>query len=298
MNRLSLWMAAFAVASAPGITAAQQDYSKVQIKTTHVSGHVYMLDGRGGNIGVSVGSDGVLLIDDQFAPLAEKIRAAIDKIGKGKLKFVLNTHYHGDHTGGNIEFGPEAPIIAQTNVYKRLSTEQKTLGRVTPASPKEALPVITFDESLSVHFNDEEIRVVHFPHSHTDGDSVIFFTKSNVVHMGDLFFMGMFPFVDLDAGGDVEGLTKSVENVIANLKAGVKIIPGHGPLSNAKDLKTYHRMLVETTDVVRKGIAAGKSLEGIQAQGVPDEWKPWGTGFIKTDRWIETIHKSLKKKPA
>lgn len=295
MNRLSLWMAALAVALMPGLIIAQQDYSKVQIKTTHVAGHVYMLEGRGGNLGVSVGPDGVLLIDDQFAPLAEKIRAAIDKIGKGKLKFVLNTHYHGDHTGGNVEFGPEAPIIAQSNVRKRLSTEQKIRGRVTPASPKEALPVITFDESLCLHFNDEEVKVIHFPHSHTDGDSVIFFTKSNVVHMGDLFFMGMFPFVDLDAGGDVEGLTKSVGKVIAELTDGVKIIPGHGPLSSAKDLKTYHRMLVETTDVVRKGIAAGKSLAEIQAQGVPDEWKPWGTGFIKTDRWIETIHKSLKK---
>jgi glyoxylase-like metal-dependent hydrolase (beta-lactamase superfamily II) len=255
-----------------------------------------MLEGRGGNIGVSVGPDGVLIVDDEFAPLAEKIRAAIDKIGKGKLKFVLNTHHHGDHTGGNIAFGPEAPIIAQSNVRKRLATEQNTLGRTTPPSPKEALPVITFDESLTVHFNDEDIRVIHFPHSHTDGDSVIFFTKSNVVHMGDLFFMGMFPFVDLDAGGDVEGLIGSVEKVIAELKDGVKIVPGHGPLSSVEDLKTYHRMLVETTAVVRKAMAAGKSLAEIQAQGVPDEWKSWGTGFIKTDRWIETIYKSLNKK--
>jgi len=296
MNRMPLWMAAVIAAMMPGLTIAQQDFSKVQIKTTHVAGHVYMLEGRGGNIGVSVGPDGVLIVDDEFAPLAEKIRAAIDKIGKGKLKFVLNTHHHGDHTGGNIAFGPEAPIIAQSNVRKRLATEQNTLGRTTPPSPKEALPVITFDESLTVHFNDEDIRVIHFPHSHTDGDSVIFFTKSNVVHMGDLFFMGMFPFVDLDAGGDVEGLIGSVEKVIAELKDGVKIVPGHGPLSSVEDLKTYHRMLVETTAVVRKAMAAGKSLAEIQAQGVPDEWKSWGTGFIKTDRWIETIYKSLNKK--
>ena len=298
MNRLSLWMVVFAVAQTPGLAAAQQDFSKVQIKTTHVAGHVYMLEGSGGNIGVSVGPDGVLIVDDEFAPLADKIRAAIDKIGKGKLKFVLNTHYHGDHTGGNVKFGPEVPIIAQTNVRKRLSTEQKTLGRVRPASPKEAWPVITFDESLSVHFNDEEIKAIHFPHSHTDGDSVIFFTKAKVVHMGDLFFMGMLPFVDLDAGGDVEGLAKSVGKVIAMLKGDEKIIPGHGPLSSAEDLKTYHRMLVETIDEVRKGIAAGKTLKEIQAKGVPDEWKPWGNGYIKTDRWLETIHKSLKKKSA
>ena len=296
MNHLSFWIVVFVAVWMPGTARGQQDFSKVNIKTTHVGGHVYMLEGSGGNIGVSVGPDGVLIVDDQFAPLADKIRAAIKKIDKGRLKFVLNTHYHGDHTGGNVVFGPEAPIIAQTNVRKRLSTEQTTLGRVRPPIPKKGLPVITFDRSLSVHFNDEEIRVIHFDHCHTDGDSVIFFTQSNVIHMGDMFFMGMFPFVDLDAGGDVEGLIRGVAHVIANLPDGVKVIPGHGLVSDAKGLKTFHRMLVETTDLVRKGIAAGKTLKEIQAQGVSDEWKPWGTGFIKTDRWLETIYKSLTRK--
>src|SRR5918911_3791675 len=155
-------------------TAAQQDFSKVEMKATRVAGNVYMLEGAGGNIGVSVGADGLLIVDDQFAPLADKIRAGLKTLGEGKLKFVLNTHYHGDHTGGNAQFSAEAPIIAQTNVRKRLATEQTVRGQKVPASPKEALPVITFDESVSIHFNGEEIRAVHFPHGHTDGDAVIF----------------------------------------------------------------------------------------------------------------------------
>jgi glyoxylase-like metal-dependent hydrolase (beta-lactamase superfamily II) len=277
---------------------AQQDFSKVEIKATKVAGNVYMLEGSGGNIGVSVGSDGILIVDDQFAPLADKIKAALKGLGEGKLKFILNTHWHGDHTGGNVAFGPEAPIIAHDNVRKRLSTEQKSefFKRTTPASPKEALPVITFGQSLSVHFNGEEIRVIHFPHGHTDGDSVIFFTTSNVVHMGDDFFSGRFPFVDLESGGSVEGLTKNISEVIAKLPANVKLIPGHGPISGIEDLKLYHRMLVETTDIVRKKMAAGKTLDEIKKEGLPDEWKTWGTGFIKTDLWIEIAHRSLSAK--
>ncbi len=275
---------------------AQRDFSKVEIKSTKVAGNVYMLEGAGGNIGVSVGPDGILIVDDQFAPLADKIRAALKTLGEGKLKFVLNTHWHGDHTGGNVEFGPEAPIIAHDNVRRRLASEQRVLGETTPPSPKEALPVITFDKSLSVHFNGEDIRAIHFPNGHTDGDSIVFFNSSNVVHMGDDFFAGRFPFVDLDSGGDVEGLTRNIAEVIGKLPPGVKIIPGHGPVSTVDDLKSYHRMLVETTDIVRKRMAAGKSVEQIKAEGLPKAWKNWGTGFIKTDRWLETIFKSLSKR--
>ena len=272
---------------------AQQDFSNVRIKTHHVAGTVYMLEGSGGNIGVSAGSDGLLIIDDQFAPLAQKIRAALDKLSEGKLEFVLNTHWHGDHTGGNEAFGKEATIIAHTNVRTRLATKQTLFNREIGPSPKEALPVITFDDSLSLHFNGEEIKALHFPRGHTDGDSVIFFTKSNVVHMGDLFFAGMFPFVDLDHGGDVEGLARNVKSIIELIPPDAKIIPGHGPLSVLKDLQEYHQALVTTIEIVRQRRSAGKTLAQTKEAGLPEKWEAWGTGFIDTDRWIESVYDSL-----
>ena len=281
-----------------GAAHAQTDFTKVQMKATKVAGNVYILEGAGGNIGVSVGDDGLLIVDDQFAPLADKIRAALKGLADKKLKFILNTHWHGDHTGGNVVFGPEATIIAHDNVRKRLATEQKStvFNTTTPASPKEALPVITFDQSLSVHFNGEDIRAIHFPHGHTDGDSVIFFSASNVVHLGDDFFAGRFPFVDLESGGSVEGLIKNIGELVNKIPADARLIPGHGPISTLDDLKSYHRMLQQTTEIVRGKIAAGKTLDQIKSEGLPDEWKPWGTGFIKTDRWVETIYKSLTAK--
>lgn len=271
---------------------AQQDFSDVEIKTTHVVGNVYMLEGAGGNIGVSVGKDGVLIVDDQFAPLADRIRAAFKGLGSGNLEFVLNTHWHGDHTGGNEVFGPDAPIIAHTNVRKRLATRQEMRGRVFEPRPAEALPVITFDQSLSIHFNGEEIKAVHFPRGHTDGDTVVFFTGSNVVHMGDDFFSGRFPFVDLDSGGNVEGLIENIGKVITDLPPDVKIIPGHGRLSGIEELKRYHRMLKETSRLVREGIGAGKTLEELQQEGLSETWASWGSGFVSTERWIDLLYRS------
>ena len=278
--------------------SAQTDFSKVQMKATKVAGNVWMLEGAGGNIGVSVGDDGLLIVDDQFAPLADKIRAALKGIADKKLHFILNTHWHGDHTGGNVAFGPEATIIAHDNVRKRLATEQKStvFNSTTPPSPKEALPVITFDQTLTVHFNGEDIRAIHYPKGHTDGDSVIFFSASNVVHLGDDFFAGRFPFVDLESGGSVEGLVKNIGELITRIPADAKLIPGHGPISTLDDLKSYHRMLQQTTEIVRGKIGAGKTLDQIKSEGLPAEWAPWGTGFIKTDRWLETIYKSLTAK--
>ena len=279
--------------------AQQPDWSKVEIKATKIAGNVYMLQGAGGNIGVSVGADGILIVDDQYAPLADKIKAALKGLGEGKLRWILNTHWHGDHTGGNAALGgPDAPVIAHDNVRKRMAVEQKSelFKQTTPASPKEALPVITFDDSLTVHFNGEEIRAIHYPQGHTDGDSVIFFPTSNVVHLGDDFFAGRFPFVDLDSGGSVEGLTKNVGEIIGKIPTGAKLIPGHGPLSTIDDLKLYHRMLLETTDIVRKKVAAGKTLEQLKSEGLPEEWKSWGAGFIKTDLWIEIVYRSLTAK--
>jgi cyclase len=293
-SKLSVGLA-LALAALPA-AAQQQDFSKVEIKVVPAAGNVYMLQGAGGNIGVSAGSDGLLIVDDQYAPLAEKIRSTLKGINSGKLKFILNTHWHGDHTGGNATFGPEAPIIAQENVRKRMSTDQKVMGNAVPASPAGALPVITFQDSVTVHFNGEEIRVIHYPNGHTDGDSVIFFTKSNVVHMGDDFFAARFPFVDLGSGGSVQGMIAGVEKVLAQIPADAKVIPGHGPLSTVADLKSYHHMLVETTSIIQKRMKAKRTLEQIQAEGLPAEWKEWGSGFIDTKTWIETIYNSLTQK--
>lgn len=291
----------FAILSLPFLAslafAQGQDFSKVEMKATKVAGNIFMLEGSGGNIGVSVGPDGLLIVDDQFAPLADKIKAALKTLGEGKLKFVINTHWHGDHTGSNAIFGVDSTIIAHSNVRKRLSTENTNrAGQKVPAAPKTAWPIITFDESLSVHFNGEEIKAIHYPSGHTDGDGVIFFTGSNVVHMGDDFSNGRFPFVDFSSGGSVEGLVKNLGNVLTRLPADVKIIPGHGALATVDDLKKYHQALVETVDIVRKQMQAGKSLDEIKAAGLPEKYAALGTGgFVTTPIWIEAIHRSLSK---
>ena len=285
-------LAGLALVAVPAM-AQDRDFSKVEMKVTPVSGNLYMMEGAGGNIGVSAGPDGILIVDDQFAPLADKIRAALKGINPGKLKFVLNTHFHGDHTGGNPDFGSEATIVAQENVRKRLASGSVIRGEKTEPMAAAGLPVVTFADAVSVHFNGEEIKAIHFPHGHTDGDSVIFFTKSNVVHMGDDFFAGRFPFVDLESGGSVQGLTAGVAKVLSEIPANAKVIPGHGPLSTVEDLKRFHGMLVQTTALVHKKMDAGKTLAQIQADGLPAEWKDWGSGFIKTNDWIATIHESL-----
>ncbi len=205
----------------------QQDFSKVEIKVTKVAGTVYMLEGSGGNIGVSVGDDGIVIVDDEFAPLAPKIITALNGITDKPIKFILNTHYHGDHTGGNEVFGRTGTIIAHENVRKRLQTGTTTLGRQTPPAPKLALPVITFNDRATVHANGEDIRAIHMPHGHTDGDAVIEFMQSNVVHMGDDFFNGLFPFIDTANGGSVRGLITNDESILARVRDDSKIIPGH-----------------------------------------------------------------------
>jgi len=271
---------------------AQQDFSKVEIKATKVSNNVYMLEGSGGNIGVCVGADGILIVDDQFAPLADKIAAALAQLNPGKLKYLINTHHHGDHTGGNEAVsGRGATILAQANVRVNMAKDPKTAAT--------ALPVITFTQNATVYFNGEEISATHYGPAHTNGDSVIRFKQANVIHMGDQMMTDRFPFIDFSSGGDLDGIMANWKTIIASAPADVKIIPGHGRLATLDDLKQLAAIVEESTALVRKGMAAGKTLEQLKADGLPEKFKSWGSGFINTNRWIETIynqsHKDLPK---
>jgi cyclase len=275
---------------------AQQDFSKVEIKVEKVAAGIYMLTGAGGNIGVSTGEDGIVIIDDQFAPLAPKIKEALKGISDKPIRFILNTHYHGDHTGGNEVFGREGTIIAHENVRKRLASGSTALGRETPPAPKGALPIITFNDRATVHFNGEDIRAIHLPSGHTDGDSVIEFPSAKVVHMGDDFFNGTFPFVDVQNGGSVSGLIKNVDTVLGRIDDGTKVIPGHGPLSDKKGLAAFGAMLKGTWAAVAAGKKGGQTLEQLKSAKVLAAWDSWGTGFIKTDAWLELLFNEIDKR--
>jgi cyclase len=290
------WIAVGCLCS--GLAMGQQpDFSKVQIKVTKVSGNVYMLEGAGGNIGVSVGEDGIVIVDDQFAPLADKIRAALKGISEKPLRFIINTHYHGDHTGGNQPLH-DATIVAHDNVRKRLASGRKGENGEpdTAPSPKEALPIVTFSHDVTLHVNGEDIRALHVPSGHTDGDSIVFFPKSNVVHMGDDFVTYGFPFVDLGAGGSVRGMAAALENVVKQLPADVKVIPGHGPVSGLNDVRVFIKMLRDTLAVVDKGIKGGKTLEQLKQEKVLAPWQKYSGDFINSDRFIETLYNDLTGK--
>jgi len=281
-----------------------QDFSKVQIKATKVSGNIYMLEGAGGNIAASIGEDGIVIVDDQFAPLADKIQAALKelKITDKPVRFVINTHYHGDHTGGNEPFSNTgSTVIAQDNVRKRLESGG-TAGNggsikmeAKPAS-KATLPIITFEHDVTVHLNGEDIRALHFPAGHTDGDSIIFFPKNNVVHMGDDFVRYGFPFIDVASGGSVQGMIDAMEKATAQLPADVKVIPGHGDLSNLDDVRAFVKMLKETSAVVQKALDSHKTLEQMKQEKILEPWREkWAPekGFINADAFIETLFNSL-----
>jgi glyoxylase-like metal-dependent hydrolase (beta-lactamase superfamily II) len=278
--------------------AQQPDFSKVEIKVARVAGNIYMLQGAGGNIGVSVGDDGIVIVDDQFAPLADKIRAALKGITDKPVRFVINTHWHFDHTGGNGYFAKQGTIIAQDHVRERLLTGGTILGTKVKAADPASLPIITFNDRLSVHLNGEDIRAIHFPHGHTDGDSVVFFTESKVVHMGDDFVTYGFPFIDLESGGSVRGMIAACEAVMAAVPPDVKLIPGHGNLSTVADLKPYVAMLKDAAARVEKGIREGKSVEDLKREKVLAGYESWGGEgkFITTDKFIETLYADLTGK--
>jgi cyclase len=295
MRKLSILM----VAMACSYTCAQdQDFSKVQMKVSKVAGNVYMLQGAGGNIGVSVGDDGIVIVDDQYAPLAEKIQAALKGITDKPVRFVINTHYHGDHTGGNAYFQKQAPIIAQDNVRKRLESggaagNGGSVHMENKPAPHDALPIITFDHDVTVHLNGEDIRALHFPAGHTDGDSIIFFPHSNVVHMGDDFVTYGFPFIDVDSGGSINGMIDAVAKVISDLPPDVKVIPGHGAVSTLDDMRAYLEMLIQTRDVVQNALKEDKTLDQMKEAKLLDPWKKYSGQFINEDTFLETLYNSL-----
>ena len=272
-----------------------------ELSLHQLSDAVYVLQGGGGNVGVCVGDDGILLVDAKLASQADAVRAALARFGgpsaelrSKQPQYIFNTHFHADHTGGNRAFGQHAAILAHVNVRKRLATGGEFGKRHIEPAPAVALPEIAFEQSASVFFNDEEIRAVHFPRAHTDGDIAVFFVNAQIAHLGDLFFNGIFPFVDLEYGGDVETLTQHIAALIDQLPADAKIIPGHGPVATLDDLKAYHRMLVETTDSVRTRRSKGMSLDQISAEGLDAQWASWEWSFVPARRWIETVYWSLE----
>jgi cyclase len=277
------WISILAIASMSSASAQVDKFANVQIKVTHVAGSVYMLVGEGGNIGASIGEDGIVIVDDQYAPLADKIRAALKGVADKPVRYVINTHFHGDHAGGNIAFQKEAAIIAHENVRKRLATDQ----------PAEALPVITFGHDVNVHLNGEDISALHTPHAHTDGDVLVYFTKSNVIHMGDNFVRYGFPYIDTNAGGSVSGMIEGLEKAIAHLPADVKVIPGHGALATLEDVKAFVAMLKQTRAAVEKGLNAGKTVEQLKAENALADWQSFSGSFVKADNFIDVLYEDL-----
>ena len=293
-------LAAATLALAATCASAQQDFSKVEIKATKITDSTYMLTGAGGNIGLSVGADAVFVIDDQFAPLTPKITAAIAQITPKPVKFVLNTHWHFDHTGGNENLGKAgAIIVAHHNVRKRMSTEQLIdfLQMKTKPDPKDALPVVTFSTDLTFHINGEEVRAIHMPNAHTDGDSVVHFAGSDVIHMGDIYFNGFYPFIDAESGGSADGVVAACDQVLRLASDKTRIIPGHGPVSNAAELKAYRDMVATVSGRVKALVAQGKKLEDIVAAKVSAEYDDrLGKGFIPPARFAEMLARPLLKR--
>lgn len=271
-------------------------FAKVEIKTQSLADGVAVLFGAGGNIGVSYGPDGTVLIDDQFAPLTPKIQAAVTALGAEPVKFLINTHWHGDHSGGNENFGKAgALIMAHDHVRERMLGIQKTGRGNDPASPKEALPTVTYHDGLKLHLNGDDVHVMHVKHGHTDGDSIVFWKKANVLHMGDLFFNKVtLPFIDLKSGGNARGVLAAAEKALKISNGDTKIIPGHGPMATRTDMIAYRDMLKSIIGAVEKAQSEGKSLEQVQAMKPAAKWDTNPDGFIKGDAFVEAVYKSLE----
>lgn len=277
--------------------AASGQAADEKITPVKVTDGIYMIAGQGGNIGLFIGGEGTFMIDDQFAPLTEQILAAIKSVGGDHPKFLINTHYHGDHTGGNEKLGRGGTLIfSHHNVRERLRNGSfiEAFNMMTEAVPREGLPVVTFSENITFHLNGDTVRALHVPHAHTDGDSFISFESANVIHAGDFFFNGIYPFIDVTHGGSLKGMIEAVDIVLALVDENTKIIPGHGPLADRKQLEDYRRMLQTAYERLRKLKAAGKSAqEAAAAKPLADLEKVWGDGMFTSERWIELIYSGV-----
>jgi cyclase len=300
MHRFVLAAVAVVTVFAAPPVAAQPDLSGVEFRTVAVAPGLTMLSGAGGNLGLSAGVDGAFLVDDELAPLTPKLRAAVKAVTDRPLRFVLNTHWHMDHTGGNKDLGEAgALIVAHDNVRTRLSTEQfiARIGQKVPAAPPIALPVVTFDSGVTFFLNGDEIQVRHVPHAHTDGDALVVFKKSNAVHAGDLFFNGFYPFIDLGSGGSFLGMIEAADRLLALADEKTKIIPGHGPLADKPAVQAYRDMLVAVRDAVDPLIKAGKTkAQVVTARPTAKLDEKWGKGFMKPEAFVEIVYESLTSK--
>lgn len=280
-------------------SAAAQNPDSVQIRTEKLTEGTYVLFGRGGNIGLAVGPEAVFVVDDQFAPLTPKVLAAIRAITDRPVRFVLNTHWHFDHTGGNENMGKAgALVVAHDNVRRRMSTGQfiEFIKRQEPAAPPGALPVVTFNDAVTFHINGDEVAVFHLPNAHTDGDAVVHFRKANVVHMGDVYVTGSFPFVDLSSGGSVSGIIRGVERVLSLIDDDTQVIPGHGAMSTRAALRAYRDMMVTVRDRVRAEATSGRTLEQIIASKPAADFEQFGRGFIKADDFVRFAYAETAKR--
>jgi glyoxylase-like metal-dependent hydrolase (beta-lactamase superfamily II) len=302
LRLLALSILLAAASAAP----AQQGPGKFEIKSTRLAGNLYLLQGGGGNVAASVGADGVLLVDAEVTALADELHAAVKRLAPPDkpVRFVINTHYHGDHTGGNLLFAQGgAVIVAQEALRARLAggTEDKGSGGQAKAADPLALPSLTFDHALTVYLNGEEIRAVHYPNAHTDGDSIIFFRKANVVHMGDIYVRYGFPYIDVNAGGSVQGMIGACEEVMRTSPADVRIIPGHGDLAGIGELREYLKMLEDTTAAVANALKAGKTLEQMKHERLLGAWSERYAppkAFVDTDGFTEALFNSLQRHAA
>jgi cyclase len=285
------------LAGLPGISAAQMNLDEVEITAEKVAENIYVLFGAGGNIGVCIGEDHVFMIDAQYAPLHEKIVAAVAELSDKPIRYLLNTHWHGDHVDGNEKLGAEGTIIvSHENVRERITTEQflEVFNSRTPARPVEAWPVITFSRDITFHVNGEEIYIFNLGLAHTDGDAIVHFTKSNVIHMGDIYFEGMYPFIDVGAGGSITNMIKAVDEVLPMMDENTVVIPGHGPISDKPTLTAYRDMLAGIGDNIAALMEEGKSLEEITAAKPTAEFdEVWANGFLKPDLFVKIVYEGL-----